>query len=178
MCNPFSTIQSQNGAQRHIHPIYLTAGSNPYEVAKAVVQGRMLSGRYRTEQLARHWSSNREGYCQGVMCDQICETLEHILLWCPSYSLTREKIVSLWLSNTIPFVSSLVTSILNGSSISIVQFLLDASSHPLVISLAQNLGSEVLKTIFHLTRTWCYAVHRHRAILLGRWCSYQISLNQ
>ena len=27
------------------HPIYWTAGSNPYEVAKAVVQGKMLSGR-------------------------------------------------------------------------------------------------------------------------------------
>ena len=153
------------------HPIYLTAGSNPYEVAKAVVQGRMLSGRYRTEQMARHWSSNKEGYCKGTMCSQICETLEHILLWCPSYSSTRVKLVSLWHSTAIPLVSSLVTSILNGPSLSIMQFLLDASSHPQVIRLTQNFGSEVLKTIFHLTRTWCYAVHRHRAILLGRWCS-------
>ena len=86
------------------HPIYLTAGSNPYEVAKAVVQGRMLSGRYRTEQMARHWSGNKEGYCKGTMCSQICETLEHILLWCPSYSSTRVKLVFFWLSTTIPLV--------------------------------------------------------------------------
>jgi len=66
------------------HPIYLTAGSKPYEVAKAVVQVRMLSGRYRTENLAKHWSTNKEGYYLGAICHQICESLEHILLWCPS----------------------------------------------------------------------------------------------
>ena len=152
-----------------IHPIYVTAGSNPYEVAKAIVQVRMLSGRYRTENLARHWSSNKEGYCSGAQCPQICETLEHILLWCPSYSSTRKKLVTLWLSTPSPCVTSLVTSILSGPSHSLMQFLLDASSHPLVIRLAQDLGSEVLRVIFHLTRTWCYAVHRHRAKLLGRW---------
>ena len=36
------------------HPIFWTAGPNPYEVSKAIVQGRMLSGRYRTELLAKH----------------------------------------------------------------------------------------------------------------------------
>ena len=33
------------------HPIWWTAGSNPYEVSKAVIQCRMLSGRYRTRLL-------------------------------------------------------------------------------------------------------------------------------
>ena len=37
------------------HPIWWTAGSNPYEVAKALIQCRMLSGRYRTCQLTSHW---------------------------------------------------------------------------------------------------------------------------
>ena len=36
------------------HPIWSTCGSNPYEINKAVVQARMLSGRYVTDQLARH----------------------------------------------------------------------------------------------------------------------------
>ena len=40
------------------HPIYWTAGSNTYEVAKAIIQGKMLSGRYRTELLSRYWSSH------------------------------------------------------------------------------------------------------------------------
>ena len=45
------------------HPLWTTAGSSPYEVKKAVVQARMLSGRYRTEMLRRHWSENKEGHC-------------------------------------------------------------------------------------------------------------------
>ena len=131
----------------------------------------MLSGCYRTETLARHWSNNKEGYSLGALRPQICESLEHILLWCPSYNSTREKLVTLWVSNSSPYVTSLDTTILNGPGLSLMQFLLDASSHPIVIRLAQDLGSEELKTIFHLTRTWCYAVHRHRAKLLGGWCA-------
>ena len=35
------------------HPIWTSAGSSPYEVRKATVQARMLSGRYRTCVLAQ-----------------------------------------------------------------------------------------------------------------------------
>ena len=38
------------------HPIWLHAGS-PYEVKKAVIAARMLSGRYRTDRMARFWSN-------------------------------------------------------------------------------------------------------------------------
>ena len=34
------------------HLIFWTAGSNPYEISKAIVQGKMLSGQYRIELLA------------------------------------------------------------------------------------------------------------------------------
>ena len=33
------------------HPIWLTAGSNPHEISKAVQQARLLSGRYRSASL-------------------------------------------------------------------------------------------------------------------------------
>jgi hypothetical protein len=59
------------------HPIYLTAGPNPYEVAKAVVQSKMLSGRYRTEQLARHWSSDKNDFCLAPTCHEVLESLDH-----------------------------------------------------------------------------------------------------
>ena len=81
----------------HPHPILWTARPNPYEVAKAVVQCKMLSGRYRTELLARHWSSNKNGFCLSPSCTaaQVQESLEHILLWCPSYEPMRQRIKSL-----------------------------------------------------------------------------------
>ena len=46
------------------HPIWSSANS-PFEVSKAVTVCRMLSGRYRTDMLARHWSlDNPFGYCR------------------------------------------------------------------------------------------------------------------
>ena len=150
------------------HPILWTAGPNPYEVAKAVVQCRMLSGRYRTERLASHWSSNKQGFCLAPTCTETQETLEHILINCPSYNETRLKLRRLWLSSPSS-INQLVSSVLQGSPSSMMQFLLDASTHPQVISLAQLYGDQPLQIVFHLTRSWCFAIHKERARLLGRW---------
>ena len=153
----------------HPHPILWTAGPNPYEVSKAVVQCRMLSGRYRTEMLASHWSSNKQGFCQAPSCTEVCENLEHILLWCPSYESTRENLRRLWLDHPNPIIAQLTATILNSTPNILMQFILDASVHPHVIRLAQTFGDEVLKIVFHLTRTWCFSIHKARAKLLGRW---------
>ena len=74
------------------HPIYWTAASNPYEVSKAIVQCRMLSGRYRTELLSSHWSQNKHGYCLQPSCISSVNTLAHILISCPCYSIARDKL--------------------------------------------------------------------------------------
>ena len=58
------------------HPIWSTAGSNPYEVSKAVQQARFLSGRYRSEYLSRHWTNNKEGYCLSPTCSNKVETFD------------------------------------------------------------------------------------------------------
>ena len=65
------------------HLIWRTAGSNPYEVSKAVQQARFLSGRYRSAELERHWSQNKEGVCQN--CLNGIENTEHILITCEAY---------------------------------------------------------------------------------------------
>ena len=145
-----------------------TAGPNPYEVAKAVVQCRMLSGRYRTEMLASHWSSNKHGFCLAPTCMETQETLEHILISCPSYDQTRLKLRRLWLESPSP-INHLVSSVLTSSPSSMMQFLLDASTHPQVITLAQLYGDQPLQIVLHLTGSWCFSIHKERARLLGRW---------
>ena len=73
------------------HPLWTTCGNNSYEVCKAVVQAKMLSGRYKTEKLRRHFSTNIEGLCE--ICPDKCEgSLEHILLVCSSLSETRLRL--------------------------------------------------------------------------------------
>ena len=63
------------------HPLWLTAGSNPYEENKTTVQARMLSGRYRTEALCSHWSSNTEGLCLLTSCTHLT-TLRTLVTSC------------------------------------------------------------------------------------------------
>ena len=84
---------------RSPHPMWLSAGSNPFECRKAVIAARMLSGRYPTDRLCRHWSQNRDGYCQLPACapTQSPGSLEHLLLHCSALHQEREKLVQLCL---------------------------------------------------------------------------------
>ena len=50
-----------------------------------------------------------------------------------------------------------------------LNFLLDASSIPEVISAIQCHGRDLLEPIFTVTRTWTYVLHRERLKILGRW---------
>ena len=96
------------------------------------------------------------------------ETLEHILVFCQYYDETRAKLHRLWTSTSNLHVLQLLSAALNGPPLDLVQFILDASVHPSVIYLTQSYGPELLFTIFHLTRTWCFSIHRERAKLQGR----------
>ena len=78
------------------HPIWTTCGSNPFESHKASIASRMLSGRYLTDKLQRHWTMNKTGVCLLPTCSPPAEgSLEHILLHCPAVSETCAKILKL-----------------------------------------------------------------------------------
>ena len=149
------------------HFIRRTAGSNPYEVSKSVQQARFLSGRYRSAALERHWSQNKEGVC--LNCQNGRETIEHILITCVAYTETKQKLYTLWLSTKIPIVYELVLGALSSDKEYLLQFLLDCSVIPKMISAAQTHGYKVYEELYYLTRTWCFAIHRQRLRGLGRW---------
>ena len=157
------------------HPLWLTAGSSSYEVAKATVQANMLSGRYRTERLCRFWSQNRKGICLVPTCSDLerTEDLKHILAECKALEQTRLTLHMFnekYCLNLPPEVSSLVSMYCTPSHPLFVHFLLDCSTLPLVIqTVQQQQGADVLFHLFHVTRTWCYSLHRERLKALGRW---------
>ena len=151
------------------HPVWRTVGSNPYEVNKAIQQARMLSGRYRTEYLQRHWKDNPQGYCLAPGCSNAVETLQHILLDCVAYNSNRVRLTRLWLSNEDQIIKNITSEALSSNRDYQVQFILDCSVLPSVISASQQYGSNILDKIFYLTRTWCYSIHRTRMKILGRW---------
>ena len=88
-----------------------------------------------------------------------------------SYQPLRAKLVDLWQVTRMPAITNVISSALAQGGKNLVQFLLDPSTHPLVIRLYQEYGQEPMKIIFYLTRTWCFSIHNSRARLLGRWVS-------
>ena len=150
------------------HPLWTSCGSNSYEICKAIIQAKMLSGRYRTDQLLRHFSDN-DGLC--TLCHQnIPGSIEHLLVQCPVLDESRKQL-RLKLS-TNDDISDTVKSLINDSFHSVkttTQMLLDCTAIPATIAAKQTEGPSVIQQIFRFTRSWCYTIHKTRLKLLGRW---------
>ena len=154
------------------HPLWTTAGSSPSKIAMATIQAKMMSGRYRTERLCRHWSKNEDGFCLlSPSCSKIIEDIPHILSTCTALTATREKLkdFTLQYSNSVPAIAQLIITHCTPSSPNFCQFLVDCSTIPDVILATQTNGKEVLYHLFNITRTWIYTLHKERMKLLGRW---------
>ena len=78
-------------------------------------------------------------------------------------------LISLWLKTNNNIVRNLVLEALSNTSEYLLQFILDCSALPSVIIASQSQGKDILDSLFHLTRTWCFVLHRQRMRLLGRW---------
>ena len=152
------------------HPLLTSCNSNPWEINKALVQSRMLSGRCNTDWLTRHWSSeNKDGFC--VLCpgDALPGTLEHQLVTCKALESKRSEIYAHWDKQTENncFHQKIIRDKRYSSITEFTQFLLDPSVDPDVISSVQcKLIS--IDEIFKLTRTFVYGLHRRRLKLIGR----------
>ena len=138
------------------HPLWLTAGSNPYEVNKATIQARMLSGRYRSESVCRHWSSNKAGLCLLPNCSSTekIEDIPHILISCPSLTTIRSKMIKFFsdFSAKLQYPAAVIIDRFLSSNDVIfqTQFLLDCSTLPGVISCQQLYGDKVLYDLFYI----------------------------
>ena len=151
------------------HPIWSTVGSNPYEISKAIQQARLLSGRYRTQYLVSHWSSNLSGHCSAPGCENNIETVKHIIIDCVAYNSIRNGLEQLWKSSGEEVVYNLVCDALTRGDDYLLQFILDCSVLPSVIRAVQAHSKTILEKLFYLTRTWCFSIHRARMKNLGRW---------
>ena len=153
------------------HPLWSTCGSNPFEIHKAVTQAKMLSGRYVTDQLSRHWTKNKSGACLIPGCSgQHIGSLEHLLLFCPAIAEARSGIIKLCVavSSESDDLRTIILTMLSGQPVvKMMQFILDCSSMPEVIRLTQHSTQETLERLFYISRTWCYTMHRTRMNKLG-----------
>ena len=154
------------------HPMFSTCESSPYEVSKAVVQARYLSGRARVEVLTKHWDlTNKEGFC--LLCkdtNPVPGTLEHILLCggCPALADARLSMISFFNSYMVPrpHLLPLLKACWNTMDSLTMQFLLDCSVIPIIIRATQEYQEPVLKELFYMTRTYAFKIYLTRRRLL------------
>ena len=145
--------------------MWTTAGSNPFENSKALVVARMLSGRYRTEYLTRHWTpSNSNGFCLAATCQDVIGNLTHLLIECPSLHSVRRRMISLWLDKTAScsILGPIFLSILFSEPDEMTQFILNPLINEKVQAIIQNGQGPHLKMIFYLTRTYAYYLSREK----------------
>ena len=152
------------------HPLWTTCKSNPFEVNKSVVVARLLSGRYRSDWHCRHWSlTNKEGHCLLCPGENLPGDIEHLLVNCKALEDKRQLLYNFWTQHSEENLGlrNLINSMRASSTTMFVQFLLDPSVVPQVISGCQKEAFKI-DEVFHLTRTFCYGLHRRRLQLIGR----------
>ena len=152
------------------HPVWWTCGSSSSAVRAATVQAKMLSGRYRSCWLRRHWTGE-SGACRLPDCGQVPGDVAHLLsAECPA--------LQPYLATTLPHLFamlsphkdllSLVCNAVSSDKEAATSFFLDPSTNPMVIALVQQYGQgPVLRPLFQVSRAWMWSAHRARMRLLG-----------
>ena len=149
------------------HPLWTTCANNSFEVSKAIIQAKFLSGRYRTDSLLHHFGLTDTLKC--ALCqNKITSSLEHLLTQCSSLTecyTTQMNVLHKYSDPT----RKIIINAKNKSNTAFVQVLLDPSVIPEAITENQVNGNEIFRQLFKFARTWCFNVHMRRMKLLGRW---------
>ena len=129
----------------------------------------MLSGRYCSNYLCRHWSShNKSGYCDSAFCDKYLETIEHIIGQCNQYQDVRSMMWQKWIDSSAfcPPLQEYVQSVMVATPTEQTQLVLDPTADPVIISLVQIYGHALKQHVLYLSRTHCWNIHKTRCEML------------
>ena len=152
------------------HPVWWTCGSSASAVRAATVQAKMLSGRYRSCWLRRHWTGE-SGACRLPGCGQTPGDVAHLLsAECPALQPHLATTLTHLIAMLAPYKELLppVVNSLISDRDTATTFLLDPSTNPIVIGLVQQYGpGPVLEPLFRFSRAWIWSAHRARMRLLG-----------
>jgi hypothetical protein len=137
----------------------------------------MISGRFRSEYLCRHWSDNRLGFCQADTCVGVVGDLEHLLVHCPALAPDRERLWDMFFSKSVhfPALVHLPKEIEKSEPSVKLKFLLDPFSLPIISKLLRLFGQNLVNHIYYLLRTYAYYLHRRKQILTGNWSEGHIN---
>ena len=155
---------------RGAHPVWWTCYSSSSAVRSASVMAKMISGRYRSCWLRRHWTQE-SGACRLPGCGMVPGDVAHLLSGeCPALQPHLAKTLH-HLSDMLaphPHLLPPVMTALHGDRDTVTRFFLDPSTDPGVIELVQLYGHvPVLTPLFQASRAWVWCAHRTRMRMLG-----------
>ena len=153
------------------HSIWRAASHSSFENRKASLLARMMSGRFRSEYLTRHWSANKQGFCQLETCTETRGDLEHLLVHCPGLATIRERLWKMFYERSVMFPAFLefILKLEKSPPEYFMQFLLDPEAFPEVVEMWELFGPQFMEHVYYLTRTYTYYVYREKQIILGVW---------
>ena len=137
------------------HPIYKHTGSDPYEIEKAAIKVRLLTGTY-TLQANKHKYNQHEVDKTCELCRAGTEDREHFILSCTALHEARQK--------HLPKLLELIPELAESND-SLLQCILDSSHEDLAL-LSQNLRQKT-KLIEPITRSLLYELHVQRTRILA-----------
>ena len=153
------------------HLIWTTCGNNSFELNKACIQVKYLSGRFRTDRLLSHFSKENSPFCQLHPHNPVEGDLLHHLVLCPSLSARRALLFDYWdriSSSSLP-CQLILQQMKTTSPERFLQFVLDCGVLPEVISAAQEHGQQIYNILYKAGRTYCYSIYRTRLKMLDKW---------
>ena len=153
------------------HLLWTTCHGNSYELNKATIQAKYLSGCFRTEKLLSHFSHTNSQFFQLYPLTETVGDIYHHLVFCPVLQECRNNIFEYWeqIASDNNAASKILSEIQKATPEIFLQFLLDCSVLPHVISAAQIEGYILYDIFFKATRTYCYSVYRTRRKVLDQW---------
>ena len=155
-------FMSNNCSLMYPHPVWSTARTS-FETRKATVLARMMSGRFHSEYLTRHWSQNKLGLCQAETCRDTIGDLKHLLIHCPALDNVRARMWTLMFHKSAAFPALLL--FLQQLEKSPPKTKLQAFHD--ILALIEICGQPVLDIICYLTRTFVYYLYRQNQLLVG-----------
>ena len=98
--------------------------------------------------------------------------MQHILLHCAGLTEVRRRLVAFTgkITDDKPVLKQIIES--SQDEELRMQFLMDCSVLPPVITAYQEYGATIHQSLFRVSRTWCRSVHVARLKALGRFCKF------
>ena len=151
------------------HLLWTTCPPGPLPSRQASLMARILSGRYQSCWLRRHWDGSN-GACRLPSCGKIPGDIVHLFGGCCPTLLPEIEPLAKKLTKCISYLShlaSLLSEVTAREPISFTQFFVDPSTDPQAIKTFQFHGQEVWDKLFYISHSWLFTIHRARYRLLG-----------